>query len=100
MIDKKKTPLRSTPAIKKDTDLDKFAAGAGRSIAKKEEVYPWDEPHIREDVMKSLPLRLSEPLYLKLKYIAAHTPYSMNSFILERIIEDIDEEIARIIGQV
>ena len=99
MVDKKKTPLRSTPAIKKDADLDKFAAGAGRYGAKKEEVYPWDEPHVREDVMKSLPLRLSEPLYLKLKYIASRTPYSMNSFILERITEEIEEEIARLTGQ-
>lgn len=96
MADKKKTPLRSTPAIKKDADLDKFAAGAGGYSSKKEEVYPWEESHIRDDVMKSLPLRLSEPLYLKLKYIAAHTPYSMNSFILERITEEIEEEISKI----
>lgn len=99
MVDKKKTPLRSTPAIKKDADLDKFAAGAGRYAAKKEEVYPWDEPHVREDVMKSLPLRLSDRLYLKLKYIAARTPYSMNSIILERITEEIEEEVARMTGQ-
>ena len=98
MVDAKKTPLRSTPAIKKDADLDKFAAGAGRSRPKKEEVYPWEEPHVREDVLKNLPLRLSEPLYLKLKYIATRTPYSMNSFILERITEEIEEEIARLIG--
>jgi predicted HicB family RNase H-like nuclease len=61
-------------------------------------VHPWEEPHIREDVLKSLPLRLSEPLYLKLKYIATHTPYSINSFILERITEEIEEEIARLVG--
>lgn len=95
----KKTQLRSTPAIKKDADLEKFAAGAGRYSAKKEEAYPWDEPHIREDVMKSLPLRLSEPLYMKLKYIAAHTPYSMNSFIVERITEEIEEEVAKLTNQ-
>lgn len=98
MADKKKTPLRSTPAIKKDADLEKFAAGAGRPCSKKKEVYPWEEPHVREDVMKSLPLRLSEPLYLKLKYIATHTPYSMNSFILERLNVEIEDEIARLIG--
>ena len=94
---KKRTQLRATPAIKKNTDLEKFAAGAAGYSVKKEEVYPWDEPHVREDVMKSLPFRLSEPVYLKLKYIAEHTPYSMNSFILERIAEDIEEEIAKLI---
>lgn len=98
VVDKKRNPLRSTPALRKDTDLDKFAAGAGRSSFKKEEVYPWEEPHVREDVLKSLPLRLSEPLYLKLKYIATRTPYSMNSFILERISEEIEEEVTRLIG--
>ena len=98
MADKKKTPLRSTPARKKDTALDKFAAGAGKHRAKKEEVYPWEEPHIREDVKKNLPLRLSEPLYMKLKYIAEHTPYSMNSFILERLTEEIEEEVTRLTG--
>ncbi|MBU1420046.1 MAG: hypothetical protein KKI15_16295 [Proteobacteria bacterium] len=96
VADKKKTPLRSTPARIKDTDLDKFAAGAGQFSPQKEETYPWEEPHIREDVKKNLPLRIPEPLYMKLKYIADHTPYSMNSFILERLNEEIEQEIVRL----
>lgn len=98
VADKKKTPLRSTPSIRKETDLDKFAAGAGGRISKKQEAYPWEEPHIREDVKKNIPLRLPEPLYMKLKFIAEHTPYSMNSFILERLTEMIEEEVAGLIG--
>ena len=96
VADKKKTPLRSTPKRIKEADLDKFAAGAGKNSGKDEEVYPWQEPHIREDVMKNLPLRLPEPLYMKLKYIAKHTPYSMNSFILERLTQEIEEEVVRL----
>lgn len=95
MADKKKTPLRSTPTRKKDADLDRFAAGAGKYPRKKEEKYPWEEAHVREDVKKNLPLRIPEPLYMKLKYIADHTPYSMNSFILERLTAEIEDEIAR-----
>ena len=98
VAEKKKTALRSTPAIKKDADLDKFAAGAGRYSSKKQEIYPWEEPHIREDVKKTLPLRIPEPLYMKLKYIAEQTPYSMNSFIMERLTEEIEEEVARLIA--
>ncbi len=98
VAEKKKTPLRSTPSVKKETDLDKFAAGAGRYSSKKEEIYPWEASHIREDVKKNIPLRLPEPLYMKLKYIAEHTPYSMNSFILERLTEVIEEEVAGLIG--
>ena len=96
MATKKKTPLRSTPKMSKNRDLDKFAAGAGKNSAKSDEVYPWEEPHIREDVKKTLPLRIDEPLYLKLKFIAQHTPYSMNSFILDRLTDEIEEEITRL----
>jgi len=96
---KKKTPLRSVPARKKETDLDQFAAGAGKYGSNKEEVYPWEESHIREDVKKNLLLRIPEPLYMKLKYIADHTPYSMNSFILERLTEQIEHEISRMTGK-
>ena len=96
MADKKKTPLRSTPARKKEIDLDAFAAGAGTSKTTTDTVYPWDEPHIREDVKKNIPLRIPEPLYMKLKYIADHTPYSMNSFILERLTQEIEDEIVKL----
>jgi hypothetical protein len=96
VAEKKKTPLRSTPSRKKEMDLDAFAAGAGKGKSASETVYPWQEPHIREDVKKNLPIRLPEPLYMKLKYIAEHTPYSMNSFILERLTEEIEKEIIRL----
>ena len=82
--------------MSKDRDLDKFAAGAGKKGIKENEVYPWEEPHVREDVKKTLPLRIDEPLYLKLKFIAQQTPYSMNSFILDRVIDEIEEEITRL----
>ena len=94
MATKKKSTLRSTPKRKTDADLDKFAAGAGNRSSKQDVVYPWEEQHIREDVKKNLPLRIPEPLYMKLKYIADHTPYSMNSFILERLTSEIEEEVA------
>ena len=40
---------------------------------------------------------MRKKLNLKLKYIADHTPYSMNSFILERLTEEIEKEVARLI---
>ncbi len=95
MADRKKSRLRSTPARKRQVDLDAFAAGAGRT-GDRDTVYPWQEPHVRDDVKKSIPLRLPETLYLKLKYIADNTPYSMNSFILERLEQVIEEELRRL----
>ena len=98
MAEKKKPALRSTPSIKKTPSLDQFAAAAGTRPRDKEELYPWEDPRVREDVKKNLPLRLPEPLYMKLKYIADHTPYSMNSFILEKLTEEIEEEIASLLN--
>ncbi|BHH84198.1 hypothetical protein [Desulforhopalus sp. 52FAK] len=98
MADKKKPALRSTPAIKKTPSLDQFAAAAGTGKKDANELFPWEEPRVREDVKKNLPIRLPEPLYMKLKYIADHTPYSMNSFILEKLTEEIEEEINALIG--
>lgn len=100
MAEKKKTPLRSTPRRSHDEELERFAAGAGKTRHQSAEAYPWEEENVREDVVKNLPLRLSEPLYLKLKYIATHTPYSMNSFILERLTEEVEREIERLTGSV
>jgi hypothetical protein len=41
-------------------------------------------------------LRIDDTLYLKLKFIAQRTPYSMNFFILDRVIDEIEEEIMRL----
>lgn len=98
MAEKKKSALRSTPSIKKSRSLDQFAAAAGARNIEHEELYPWEDPRIREDVKKNIPLRLPEPLYMKLKYIADHTPYSMNSFILEKLTGEIEEEITALLG--
>lgn len=101
MATKKKTsPLRGVPATKNsDTALDAFAAGAGQPSSMEEEIYPWEEPYVRDDVMKQVLLKMPEPLYLKLKHITNYTPYNMTSFILEKIKPEIEKEIARMTGQ-
>jgi hypothetical protein len=100
---KTSSPLRGIPAPKdKDAALDAFAAGAGQPAAPSapaEMVYPWEEPYVREDVMKQVLLKMPEPLYLKLKHITNYTPYNMTSFILERIAPEIEKEIARMTGR-
>jgi hypothetical protein len=104
MVTKKKnSPLRSIPAPKdKDAALDAFAAGAGKPAvpsASAEMDYPWEEPYVRDDVMKQVLLKMPEPLYLKLKHITNYTPYNMTSFILEKITPEIEKEIARMTGR-
>ena len=94
--------LRSTPGIKdRDRALDAFAAGALAAQDEiqddvEEQILPWQEPYVREDVMKQVLLKMPEPLYLKLKYLTSYTPYNMTSFILEKIGPEIEKEIMRL----
>lgn len=80
-------------------DVNAFISGAEHKTAKNVQVekttaYPWDEPGIREDVTKVYNLRLSEPYLLKLKYIAEHTPDSMQKFCLDVVQNAIDIKIS------
>jgi hypothetical protein len=55
--------------------------------------FPWNAPGIRDDVFKVYNLRLPEAYLLKLKYIAEHTPHSMQRFCLESLLPAIDAKI-------
>ncbi len=99
MANKKSSPLRGVPGGKaRDLTqaLDAFAAGAGQDSGVR--VFPWEEPHVREDVMKQLLLKMPEPLYLKLKHIASYTPHNMTSFILEKLAPEIEKELDLLTG--
>jgi hypothetical protein len=87
---------------KADADLAAFLAGADKTVetttATADSVYPWQENHIRGDVIKVYNLRLAEAYLLKLKYIAQHTPDSMQKFclnVLEKAIDDKIDEITK-----
>jgi len=62
-----------------------------------QEVFPWEQPGVREDVVKGMGVPLSEPYLLKLRFIAEHTKYSQRKFCRVRLQEAIDEEIAAIL---
>jgi hypothetical protein len=90
--------LKSRLPTKSKPDLDAFIAGAevkvaAKSTQKRKEVYPWEQPGIREDVTKVYNLRLSEPYLLKLKFIAENTPDSMQKFCLDVLEDAIDTKI-------
>jgi hypothetical protein len=85
----------STPEI----ELEAFLTGiAVQDIEDNQPaVYPWQQPHIRADVTKVYNLRLSEAYLLKLKYIAEHTPDSMQKFCLNVLEKAIDDKINKIV---
>jgi hypothetical protein len=62
------------------------------------EPYPWEAPGIRADVAKVYNVRLPEPYLLKLKYIANHTPNSMQQFCLKSLLPAIDAQIEALIA--
>jgi hypothetical protein len=55
--------------------------------------YPWQAPAVRADMTKVYNLRLPEPALLKLRYIAEHTPDSMQKFCLDLLLPAIDAKI-------
>jgi hypothetical protein len=81
------------------TDLDAFITSAGQTdstIAAGGQGYPWQDRSVRTDVYKIYNLRLPEPYLLKLKYIAEHTPGSMQQFCMAVLKDAIDAKIAEL----
>lgn len=90
--------LKSRLPSKSKTDLDAFLSGAehrttSKPTSTKPLAYPWEDDKVRKDVIKPFNIRLSEPYLLKLKYIAEHTPDSMQKFCLTILHEAIDAKI-------
>jgi len=87
----RRRPLPSTSAA---IALEAFVQGAATPAAPISTVpaYPWEKG--RPDVLKAYLLRLPEPYHLKLRYIAEHTPYSMQRFLQDVITAAIDQQIA------
>jgi hypothetical protein len=119
MTKKKKIPLQMPVGDTSKIDLnklDKFASKADYSHEFKEEIenenvaveeesknvenekhqYPWQKPAVREDIDKSYAVPISEPDYLKLKFISQNTPYSMRKFCREVVSKAINEKINEI----
>ena len=71
----------SPPSTAPDNQRSSGSAVAGTQ----ERGYPWEEPQVREDVKQTYPLRLPEPLHLKLKYLSEKTGKSMNELCNEAV---------------
>lgn len=58
---------------------------------------PWLNPNVRDDVIKGLNVRLSEPYLIKLKFIGENSRCSQQRFARETLEKAIDEMIDKII---
>lgn len=65
--------------------------GVGPARPAGEGGWPWEAPHVRDDVTKGYALRLPEPLYLRLKWVAEQTGRSINGLCRDAV----EAEVAR-----
>ncbi len=73
---------------------EEFIRAANQSVADTMPTdYPWHDPSVREDVIKSVNLRLAEPLLLKLQYVSQQTRKSQQELIREALAPYLDKII-------
>ena len=56
---------------------------------------PWEDDRVRDDVVKGYALRLPEPLYLKLKWVAEQTGRSMNAVCRDAVETEVEAFLNR-----
>jgi hypothetical protein len=91
-----------TPPTRRSAE--EFVKGAGElsmitATPTKSKTYPWEHERVREDVIKSINLRLAEPYILKLQYLAEVTNKSQQELIREVLLPAIDAHINELIEQ-
>lgn len=75
-----------TPSKK---SVDEFINAAGQTNGD----MPWDDPKVREDVMKLVSLRLSEPYIIKLQWISDQTGIPQQRLLRDWLLPLIDGKI-------
>lgn len=68
----------------------------GQSNTETDQNLPWNNPMVREDVTRLFNLRLSEPDWLKLKYLSDITKESMQVICLDILIPSIHRRLKKI----
>ena len=76
-------------AVKKPTP-EEFVKGA---VIQEPADYPWLDPRVREDVVKTILLRLKEPLFLRVQYLSKITNKSQQVILQEIIAPAIEQQI-------
>lgn len=87
--------LSLVPPTKQQPSAEDFIKQAN-APTQTDEQYPWEAPHVREDVIKAVNLRLSEPYLLKLQYLSEKTRKSQQELIRECLLPWLDEQIAQL----
>ena len=91
--------LSLVPPTKSAPSAEEFIRQANQApseeVEKTDKAYPWDDPKVRDDVIKSVNLRLSEPYILKLQYLSEKTHLSQQEIIRNVLLPWLDEEVQK-----
>jgi hypothetical protein len=91
-------PPPSTSPSRSSSDSQEGQRGKGpRAPETRKPAYPWEEPHVREDVKQTYPLRLPEPLHLKLKFLSEETGESMNELCNKAVRSLLEERLEEVL---
>lgn len=99
-------PLSATPPqIRSQDKMSEFINQANKPEASgsisihltpaKEEIkkFPWEDPHVREDLKKLFNLRLTEKDFIKLDYLSKCKKESMHKVCLDILIPEIEKQL-------
>ncbi|MEM7132451.1 MAG: hypothetical protein AAF702_39475 [Chloroflexota bacterium] len=97
-----KSKMSLTPPQKATTSTaEAFVERAGEVAQEPslspESAYPWEQAHVREDVSKSVNLRLPEPYHLKLQFLSEKTHKSQQVILREVVLPEIDRQVDGIV---
>lgn len=96
MTSKKGFSLR--PAVKSEEreetyeEMQKFIAEGGMYPDRKENYPPWEEVYVRDDLVKAVNLRLSEPYLIRLAYISNKTNLSQQEILRRAVMPYLEKE--------
>ncbi len=98
----KKPRLSAKPPTSSEQDFIEAAEKSSSSPPSVEQVsssdpLPWEADMVREDVIKSINLRLSEPYILKLQFLSEKTNKSQQRLIREVLCPALDSEIEKLL---
>jgi hypothetical protein len=101
-MDKVKPKMSTRPPVPQSAEEFIMEAATVATVQPSSKVkrdirYPWQEPNVRADVVKSVNLRLSEEFILKLQYLSDQTGKSQQKIIREVLIPHLEDELNKVI---
>lgn len=87
--------LSLRPTVKSDEEKMQEFINEASKPAPTGEPKPWEQPHVRDDVIKAVSLRMPEKYILMLQYLSEKTFKSQQEILREVVLPFLDREVER-----